>query len=130
MTIVSACLLIVLNSVLIFTYRNASSFIFWIQLPTLAVSITLNILSLLGGVLALVRTGFVFAVFGTSVLIPPSLSELTYLLALLARVLTDAESPTISFYEMFFIAISPVVLVLSVLSLIFLARSRREFIRL
>jgi hypothetical protein len=127
MTIVSACLLIVLNLVLIFAYRSASSLIFWIRLPTLAVSIVLNILSLLGGVQALVRTRFVFAIFGTSILIPPSLSELTYLLALLARVVTGAESPTISFYDVFFIAISPVVLVLSVLSLIFLARSRHEF---
>ncbi len=68
-----------------------------------------------------------FAVFGTSVLIPPSLSNTTFTLESLARALAGAEDLTISFYAVLFIAISPVVLVLSVLSLIFLARSRHEF---
>jgi hypothetical protein len=123
MTIVSACLLIVYNSA-VFIY---SSYVFWTELSSLAVSIMLNILSLLGGVQALARTRLLFAVFGASILIPPSLSTVTFTLASLSLALTRAENLTISIYAVLFIVIYPVVLVLSVLSLIFLARSRREF---
>jgi hypothetical protein len=134
MIIVSACLLIVFNLVVIFQYSsfifmNSSSLIdvFWGALPSLAVSIMLDILALLGGVQALAKRRLMFAVFGTSVLFTISLPGATSLFALLARALTGVGSPTISVYEVFLITIYPVVLVLSVLSLIFLARSRHDF---
>jgi len=132
MIIVSACLLIVFNSILIFQYSSYvfmnSSILrefFWTELPSLAVSMMLDILALLGGVQALARRSIVFAVFGSSVLITISLSSTTSFFALLARALTVGA--TISSYEVLFITIPVVVLVLSVASLIFLARSRREF---
>ena len=130
----SSCLLIVSNSVLfafsavlIFNYPIVFSGVFWSEVSSFAVSIMFNILSLLGGVQALARTRLVFAVFGTSILIPSSLSAVTFTLTSLARSLTDAENLTLSVYTVLFLAIYPVVLVLSVLSLIFLARSRHEF---
>jgi hypothetical protein len=134
MTIVSACLLIVSNLVLII-YSAAlivsspllSSSVSWTWWSSVAVSTMLNILSLLAGVLALARTRLLFVVFGTSVLIPPSLSNTAFALVSLARALIGAENLTMSFYAALFIAISPIVLVLSVLSLIFLAKSRQEF---
>jgi len=134
MIIVSACLLIVFNLVVILQYSSFilmnSSFlidVLWSALPSLAVSMMLDILALLGGVQALAKRRLMFAVFGTSVLFTISLPSTTSLFALLARVLTRVENPTSSAYEVFLITIYPVVLVLSVLSLIFLARSRREF---
>jgi hypothetical protein len=124
MIIVSACLLAVSNVILTSSYPSDA---FWIELPSLAVYIMLNILALLGGVQALVKKRLLFAVFGASILIPPSLSNTTFTLASLARTLIFAEDFTISIAAVLFIASSSVVLVLSVLSLIFLARSRREF---
>jgi ethanolamine transporter EutH len=136
MIIVSACLLIVFNLAWVFQYSSYvsinSSFardVFWISLPNLAVSVTLDILALLGGVQALARRRLMFAVFGTSVLITISLTGTTSIFASLARALTltGLENFAVSDYEVFAIAVSPVILVLSVLSLIFLARSRHEF---
>jgi hypothetical protein len=124
MIILSACLLTVSNLVLSLSYPGD---VFLIEWPNLAVSIMLGILAILGGVQALAKKRLLFAVFGTSILIPPSLSNITFALASLARVLIFAEDVTISVIAVLFSVISPVVLVLSVLSLILLARSRHEF---
>jgi hypothetical protein len=133
MIIVSACLLTVFNLVFIFQYTSYFSMnsifasdILWFELPSSAVSIMFDILVLLGGVQALAKRRLVFAVFGASVLIASSLSGTTSLFALLARALTGG-SLTLSVYEVFFITVYPVVFVLSVLSLIFLAKSKDEF---
>jgi hypothetical protein len=136
MIIVSACLLIVLNFIWIFQYSSYISMnsifardFFWISLPSLAVSVTLGIIALLGGVQALAKRRLVFVVFGTSVLITFSLTSTTSIFASLARALalTGAENLTGSGYEVFAITIPSAMLVLSVLSLIFLAKSRHEF---
>jgi hypothetical protein len=124
MIIVSACLLAVSNFLLYLSYPSNIILSEW---PNLAVSIILDVLAILGGVLALAKTRFVFAVFGTSILIPSSLSSVTFILSALARSLTGTENLTISLFAVLFIAISPIVLVLSVLSLVFLAMSRNEF---
>jgi hypothetical protein len=127
MIIASACQLIILNLVLIFTYSNIPVYVFWIELPRIGISIMLNILALLGGILALARTRFMFAVFGTSVLITQSLLNTASVSSLLAQAMTGAENLIVSVFEVPFIVFSSVVLVLSVFSLIFLARSRQEF---
>lgn len=134
MIIVSACVLIAFNIVLVFqlssyVFMNSifSSDVFWGALPSLAVSIMLAILALLGGVQALAKRRLMFAVLGTSVLFIISVGGTTSLFALLARALTRGANLTVSVYEVFFIIIYPVVLVLSVLSLNFLAKSRHEF---
>jgi hypothetical protein len=136
MIIVSACLLIVFNLVAIFQY---SSFMFtyssyfgsvaWIQLSSFAVSILLDVLALLGGVQALVKRHLVFAVFGTSILFTISLSSTISILASLARALTQnlTVPATVSVYEVFPLTLFPLVLVLSILSLIYLAKSKPEF---
>ncbi len=125
MIIVSACQLAVVSLVVSFSYPSR---VFLIEWPNLAVSVMLSILAILGGVQALARKRLLFAVFGASILIPQSLSNIAFALNwLVMPVLMFAEDVTMSVSSVLSIAISPVVLVLSVLSLIFLAKSKHEF---
>lgn len=125
MIIVSACLLIVAISVSRSEYYF-SYYLFLSSLPNLGASITLSVVSLFGGVQALIKKRFLFAIFGTSFLIIQSLLNTTNVLDWLVSKLFPEEI-LMSGYPALFIIISPVVLILSVLSLIFLTRSKHEF---
>jgi hypothetical protein len=127
LTIVSACLYIGTYLLeLTFTFSYQFSSILWSELPSLAVGIMLGVLAVLGGASALVRKRLVFAVFGAAVILPESLSFTTFVVVSLARALMYGDF-TISVPAFLYIALSPVALVLSALSLVFLAKSRSEF---
>jgi hypothetical protein len=125
MIIASACLLIVAISVLRSEYYFRY-YLFLSSLPNFGASIALSVVSLFGGVQALIRKRFLFVIFGTSFLIVQSLLNVTNVFDWLVSKLFPEEI-LMSGYPAVFIVISPVVLILSVLSLIFLTRSKHEF---
>lgn len=122
MTITAGCLLIIFR--LMVTTSYPSDYFLRLQLPELAVSLALDVLAVLGGALALTRTRLLFAVFGASVLIVPSLSTTAFMIGL--QLMAEGK-PTTSISEIFYLIIYPNALVLSTLSLVFLAKSKQEF---
>jgi hypothetical protein len=120
MIIVSACLLIVVNLLNITTYP---SIVLWRELPIWLGYITLDSLAVVGGLLALTRTRLLFTVFGASLLIPNSLSYTTFAV----EALLLGENITLAIIPLIYLIFAPVALVLSILSLIFLAQSKSEF---
>jgi hypothetical protein len=120
MMIVSACLLIVVNLLNIITYP---SMVLWRELPIWLGYITFDSLAVVGGTLALIRTRLLFAVFGASLLIPSSLSYTAFAVESLLL----GENITLAIIPLIYVIFTPVTLVLSTLSLIFLAQSKSEF---
>jgi hypothetical protein len=120
MIIVSACLLIVVNLLNIISYP---SIVLWRELPIWLGYITLDSLAVVGGLLALTRTRLLFTVFGASLLIPNSLSYTTFAV----EALLLGENITLAIIPLIYLIFAPVALVLSILSLIFLAQSKSEF---
>ena len=83
----------------------------------------MDVLAVFGGVMALSKRCFLLAVFGASVLIPGSLSSTIFGLE---SVLLYGEM-TFALFHVIYLTFCPVALVLSVLSLNFLAKSNFEF---
>jgi|GEM_PF-5211286 len=123
--IVSACLLIV-SHIILHLDTSLSYYDFLSLLPNLVAIIILSVIALIGGVQALNKKRFLFAFFGSSFLITQSLLNITYVLNWLVSKLFPEEI-MMSGFPALFIAISPIALALSILSLILLARSRNEF---
>jgi hypothetical protein len=119
MTIVSACLLITLNFLLLI---NRPAQVFWVELPGWLGVLTVYILAVVGGALALTRPSLLVAVFSASVLIPTSLSLTASFLSFLWN-----GNLTLSLVSVLWITFPPVALVLSVSSLILAAKSKPEF---
>jgi hypothetical protein len=127
MIVVSACLLIVVDLLNIVTYSSNSSMVLrivlWRELPIWLGDITLDSLAVVGGVLALARTRLLFAVLTASLLIPYSLSYTTFGVESLLL----GENITLTNTSQIYVTFAPAALVLSTMSLIFLAQSKSEF---
>jgi hypothetical protein len=123
MMIVSACLLIVVNLLNIVTMYGYPYLILWRELPIWLGYITFDLLAVAGGVLALTRTGLLFAVFSASLLIPTSF----IFVASYVESLVLGENIILAISPLIVAIFTPVALVLSILSVIFLAQSKSEF---
>jgi hypothetical protein len=119
MTIVSACLLIIVDFLELI---RRPALVFWIDLPGWLSILALYVLAVVGGALVLTRPSLLVAVFSASVLIPASLS----LTATFGSLLWNGIL-TLSLFSVLWVTLPPVALVLSVSSVIFAAVSRPEF---
>jgi len=120
MMIVSACLLIVVDLINMLTFP---SFLFWREFPNWLIWIVFASLALVGGAFMFTRTHLLFSVFGGSLLIP---STASYALGVFETVLLG-EYPAFSGIFVTYLILGPVAFVLSILSLVFLAKSKSEF---
>jgi hypothetical protein len=94
-----------------------------VQLPSLAITFALDVLALMGGALALGRKQIVFAVFGASVLIAASATSTSVMI----EWLIERVNFSMSVLGILYAFINAAALILSILSLVFLARSKPEF---